>query len=166
MKGHTDPVRSVAFSSDGLRIASGSFDNTVRIWDTVSGTIQHTLEGHIGPVSSVAFSSDGLHIISGSRDYTMRIWDTKTGSIQHVLDEYQDGQSLRAFLAASTLPNGWHILNEHSSPFTHHSHLSTEIIMDRHGSRTTSDLDVSEGWVFRIALDGTRRRMCWLPHKR
>jgi WD40 repeat protein len=149
-----------------LHIVSGSYDHTVRIWDVVSGAVQHTMEGHTGSVNSVAFSSDGLHIVSGSYDNTVRIWDGNTGATQYVLDEYQPVQSLCFFLTASTLRKGWPIINAESSLFTHHSHPLTEIIIDHNGSSTTSDLDISEGWVVRIALNGTRRRMCWLPHKR
>ena len=46
LEGHTDWVRSVAFSHDGRRLASGSDDDTVRIWDTETGALQQTLEGH------------------------------------------------------------------------------------------------------------------------
>jgi hypothetical protein len=41
-----------------------------------------------------------------------------------------------------------------------------EILIDSNESSTTFDVDVSQGWIFRLALDGTRQRMCWLPHKR
>jgi WD40 repeat protein len=166
LEGHTSMVFSVAFSSDGLHIVSGSGDQTVRIWDAVSGTIQHTLEGHTDVVNSVAFSSDGLHIVSGSYDRTVRIWDVNTGVMQHILDEYRAGRSLRVFLSTSTLRDGLYIFITESSLFAYCYHTLIELTIDQNGSGTTSHLDVSEGWVFRIAPDGTRRRMCWLPHKR
>ena len=77
-EGHSDSVRSIAFSSDGSRIASGSDDRTIRIWDTKSGKDIRKLEGHSDSVRSVAFSSDGSRIASGSDDHTIRIWDTKS----------------------------------------------------------------------------------------
>jgi WD40 repeat protein len=111
LEGHTESVSSVAFSSDSLWIVSGSWDKTLRIWNAVSGTNQHTLEGHTHIVTSVAFSSDSLRIVSSSLDCTVRIWDPNTDASQHVLEGYSTEQSLSAFLAASTLRNGWCILS-------------------------------------------------------
>jgi WD40 repeat protein len=67
-------VSSVAFNPDGTRIASGSFDKTVRLWDTASGELLATLTEHEGAVISVAFSPDGTRIASGSDDRTVRLW--------------------------------------------------------------------------------------------
>ncbi|MBD0266555.1 MAG: hypothetical protein ICV78_28695, partial [Tolypothrix sp. Co-bin9] len=65
---------SVAFSSDGKTIASGSDDNTIKIWDSSIGKLIRTLTGHSQRVLSVAFSSDGKTIASGSDDNTIKIW--------------------------------------------------------------------------------------------
>jgi WD40 repeat protein len=66
LNGHTDYVRSVAFSSDGTRIVSGSDDKSVRVWDASTGAELKKLNGHTDYVWSVAFSSDGTRIVSGS----------------------------------------------------------------------------------------------------
>jgi hypothetical protein len=72
-------VWSVAFSPDGARLASGSDDGTVRLWDTATGEPAATLTGHTSRVWSVAFSPDGARLASGSTDSTVRLWDTATG---------------------------------------------------------------------------------------
>jgi WD40 repeat protein/serine/threonine protein kinase len=78
--GHTTEVWSVSFSPDGARIASGSGDLTVRIWDAVSGAERATLKGHSSLVRSVSFSPDGTQIVSGSDDSTVKIWDAVSGA--------------------------------------------------------------------------------------
>jgi WD40 repeat protein len=75
-------VHSVHFSPDGTRIASGSDDKTVRIWDAQTGTlIAGPFQGHSNAVNSVHFSPDGARIASGSTDNTVRIWDAQTGTL-------------------------------------------------------------------------------------
>jgi WD40 repeat protein len=69
-------VWSVAFSPDGKKIASGSDDMTIRVWDAETGHSMQTLRGHKRSVVSVAFSCDGKTVASGSWDSTVRLWDT------------------------------------------------------------------------------------------
>jgi len=79
LKGHTDKVNSVVFSSDGTWIMSGSYDMTVRVWDALTGTELNVLKGHTDRVSSVALLSDGTRIVSGSSDQSVRVWKVLTG---------------------------------------------------------------------------------------
>jgi uncharacterized protein with WD repeat len=80
-----DPVNSVGFSKDGKRVVSGSWDNTVRIWDATTGAQLHELKGHTNWVKSVGFSPDGERVVSGSADKTVRIWDAESGAQLHEL---------------------------------------------------------------------------------
>ena len=56
-------------------IVSGSYDKTVRIWDTLTGAELKILRGHTDSVDSVAFSRDNMHIGSGSSDESVRVWN-------------------------------------------------------------------------------------------
>ena len=72
--GHTASVNAVAWSPDGKRIASGSTDNTVQVWDAIDGRHVFTYKGHTNPVGAVAWSPDGKRIASGGNDHTVQVW--------------------------------------------------------------------------------------------
>ena len=80
LEGHSRYVNTVAISSGGQLIASGSNDKTIRLWDVTTGSHKSTLEGHSDSVVAVTFSPDGRLIASGSNDGTVRLWDVTTGS--------------------------------------------------------------------------------------
>jgi WD40 repeat protein len=80
IKGHEGGVRAAKFSPDGKLLASGSYDNTIRLWNILTGEVR-ILKGHEGIVSSVGFSPDGTSLASVSGDNTMRLWDIRTGKV-------------------------------------------------------------------------------------
>ena len=90
LKGHEKMVTSIAFSPDGKTLASGSLDDTVRLWDVETRTHQKTLTGHQQNISSVAFSADGRMLASGSEDATVRLWDIDTGKRKKTLIGHTD----------------------------------------------------------------------------
>jgi WD40 repeat protein len=103
LEGHSDKVRSVAFSHDSTLLASASTDRTVKIWDASSGACRATLEGHSGSVTSVAFSHDSTLVASGSEDGTIRIWDASSGMCCAMLEGHSGMVSSVAFSHDSTL---------------------------------------------------------------
>jgi WD40 repeat protein len=86
LRGHSDRVQSVAVSPDGRLLASGSYDNTIKLWDLNTGKLRQTLEGHSNLIQSVAFSPDGRLLASGSRDKTIKLWDPTTGELWQTLE--------------------------------------------------------------------------------
>ncbi|KAK4182018.1 hypothetical protein QBC35DRAFT_421424, partial [Podospora australis] len=99
LEGHGSWVQSVAFSPDSKWVASGSDDNTIKIWDAATGTCMQTLEGHGGWVLSVAFSPDSKWVASGSHDKTIKIWDAATGSCTQTLEgHYSNVRSVASSL--------------------------------------------------------------------
>ena len=83
LTGHTETVWTLAFSTDGRLLASGSSDDTIRIWDINTNETLITLSGHTDDVKSVAFSPDDKYLASGSDDDTIRIWTVETGELIH-----------------------------------------------------------------------------------
>jgi WD40 repeat protein len=75
LTGHSMDVVAMAFSPDGRRLATASFDRTVKLWDMETGQEVLTLRGHTAGVVSVAFGPDGNQIVTGGIDFTARVWN-------------------------------------------------------------------------------------------
>jgi WD40 repeat protein len=80
LSGDGNAVDSAAWSPDGKRIVTASFDRTARIWDAVTGAQLAVLAGHGDVVDTAAWAPDGRRIVTASDDKTARIWDAATGA--------------------------------------------------------------------------------------
>ena len=105
--GHTSSVSSVVFSPDGKKLASGSTDKTIKIWNVETGQQIKSLDEHTNQINSVAFSPDGKTLASGSYDKTVKLWSLDTGQQIKSLDGHIDSIESVAFSAdGKTLTTG------------------------------------------------------------
>jgi WD40 repeat protein len=86
LRGHSDWINRIAWSPDGKILASGSEDQTIRLWDVQTGRSLRTLGGHSKAVFSVAWSPDGKTLASSSDDKTIRLWNPDTGQQTDILE--------------------------------------------------------------------------------
>ncbi|KAL4761092.1 uncharacterized protein BDW70DRAFT_168156 [Aspergillus foveolatus] len=185
LKSLDSEVRSVSFSRDLRLLASASFDRTVKIWDTATGSLQRTLDGHNNWVMSAVFSHDAQLLASASDDRTVKIWDTATGSLKHTLG-HDDRVTSAVFshdsrLLASALDDRtvkiWdtgtgsfqHTLEGHSDwvrsdSFSHNSRLlasasddATVKIWDTETGFLQHTLEGHDGWVRSVVFSHNSR---------
>jgi WD40 repeat protein/tRNA A-37 threonylcarbamoyl transferase component Bud32 len=75
LEGHKEPVLCVAYSPDDTRLASGSEDGVIRVWNTANQKDDHRFRGHKGQVTVVAFHPDGKLLVSASAEGVVKVWD-------------------------------------------------------------------------------------------
>jgi WD40 repeat protein len=113
LTGHSDSVWSVAYSPNGQTLASGSWDNTIKLWNVKTGNLLQTLTGHSKDINSVAYSPDGQTLASASNDNTIKLWNVKTGNLLQTLEGHSysvnsvayspDGQTLASASGDTTI---------------------------------------------------------------
>ncbi len=78
MKAH-EGVWSLAYSPDGSKLASGGWDQTIKIWDANTGKELRTIKAHLGTVTALAFHPNGQQIASGGLDGMVKVWNISAG---------------------------------------------------------------------------------------
>ncbi len=133
-RGHTDIVHAVAWSPEGDRIASGSSDNTVQVWNAADGRQAYTYRGHTSAMHAVAWSPEGDRIASGSSDNTVQVWNAADGRQVYTYRGHSgtvyavawspDGKSI----ASGSLDNTVQVWNaaDGGQAYTYHGH--TDIV--------------------------------------
>ncbi len=105
IQAHTNRVNVVAFSPDGTRLATGSDDRTIKIWQItqngLSAVLERTLTGHTAAVTKLSFDTAGTRLASGSDDETVRVWRLSDGTSVRILNPGQG-----AISAVALSPNG------------------------------------------------------------
>ncbi|MGB7708895.1 MAG: WD40 repeat domain-containing serine/threonine-protein kinase [Microcoleus sp.] len=127
---HSDAVGGVAFSPDGLMLASGSKDKTIQIWDLATGKSIRTFEGDSSTIWSVAFDSNGTRLVTGTGFWRVMLWDMKTG------------QSIRSLDHAASV---WSVAISHDG----------QLIASGSGDKTTKIWDAENGRLIHNLPDHT-----------
>ncbi|KAL2916567.1 hypothetical protein HK105_204000 [Polyrhizophydium stewartii] len=105
MKGHKGDIYCLVLLDGGARLASGSSDQTIKIWNTRGGQCVTTLKGHSQAVTCLKHA--GGCLFSGSLDRTIRRWDVATGACLQVMAGHMEWIKTIDANASHLASGGW-----------------------------------------------------------
>jgi WD40 repeat protein len=103
LMGHSHIVRALAISADGKLLISGSWDQTIKVWQLETGKLIRTLKGHRDRVYAIALSPDEQIIASGSADKTIKLWHLETGELLGTFAGHSNIVTALAFTASGEM---------------------------------------------------------------
>ncbi|KAL7916620.1 hypothetical protein GGI35DRAFT_485739 [Trichoderma velutinum] len=103
IEGRSNCIECIAFSYDSKFLASGSRDQTLKVWDLDTGECLQQMAGHRGFILSVDFSHDSSQLVSASSDHTIRIWHTESGECIKILTGHSNIVTTAIFSPDATL---------------------------------------------------------------
>lgn len=148
---HTDEVWFVAFSHDGIRLASASKDQTCIIWSVEDWSAVHVLSGHEDAVSFLAWSPNNSHILSCGNDHKIKLWDTSSGACQRTFNRHTD-----AVTSCAWLPDGKRFVSSSLDKTIYFWNVDGTLLYRWIGARVT-DLAINSRGTHMIAVCHERK---------
>jgi len=157
--GHTDDVNSVAFSPDGKRVLSGSWNWTVRLWDVETGEELRCFTSY--NIGCAAFSPDGKRVLSGECS-RVQLWDVATGKQLHCFEGHMnvvnsvtfspDGK--RVLSGGDKTVRLWNVeTGKELRCFTSHTDSVTSVAFSPDGKRALSDSLDNTLWLWQLPAE-------------
>jgi WD40 repeat protein/tetratricopeptide (TPR) repeat protein len=145
LRGHRGLIRAVGWSPDGTRLASGSQDGTIRIWDAAGGRELAVWRPRAAGVEVLDWSPDGRRLVSGHGDGSVRVWNADTGREERLLKDQE-----KRINAAGWSPDGRRV--------AYGGDDGTILIRDLKSEGKPLALTSQGGWVIAVSWspDGSR----------
>ena len=142
--GHDSPVVSLAFSSDGTKLVSGSTDKTARVWDLADAKFPEIARfaGHTNAVTAVAFNTDGQQVLSGSADNSAKLWSVADAK------ELMNFAGHTGAIVAVAMPN--------NQPLTASADKTVRVWNPANGQVARTQTETAAVTALALSRDGTR----------
>ena len=160
LRGHDDVIFSVAFSPDGKRLLSASFDHSVRLWDVHAHKSLREYTHHSDFVYAVAFTPDGKKLASASKDRTVQLVDVETGKGLFTFSGMDQD-----VMAVACSPDGKAVVSSGLEPALHWWNPQTGELIKKQGGhgQGTHELAFSKDGKRLVSAGADRTVRSWDP---